>query len=96
MSEEEVGTVNYRDEVLRLVTEGKIRYTAKYVEKSSDEKVGRIYRDYLSGRKLGGNQRPQYKHTHQTAFRTDDDLGTRRRRCGLEKILKITNFLKER
>ena len=37
MSEEEVETVNYREEVLRLVTEGKIKQTAKYVEKASDE-----------------------------------------------------------
>ena len=29
--------VNYREEILRLVTEGKIKHTTKYVEKVSDE-----------------------------------------------------------
>ena len=49
MTEEEGReTVNYRDEVLRLVAEGKIRHTTKYVEKLSDEKVKRIYGDYLA------------------------------------------------
>ena len=48
MSEEEGETVNYREEVLRLVAEGKIRHTVKYVEKSPDEKVERIYRDYFA------------------------------------------------
>ena len=48
MSEEEGETVNYREEVLRLVAEGKIKHTTKYVEKLSDEKVERIYRDYLA------------------------------------------------
>ena len=50
MIEEEEGreSVNYREEVLKLVAEGKIRHTAKYVEKSPDEKVERIYRDYIA------------------------------------------------
>ena len=50
MSEEEEGreTVNYREEVLRLVAEGEIRHTAKYGEKSPDEKVEKIYRDYIA------------------------------------------------
>ena len=41
-------TVNYREEVLRLVAEGKIKQTAKYVEKASDEAVEKIYKNYLT------------------------------------------------
>ena len=41
-------TVNYREEVLRLIAEGKIRHTTKYVEKASDETVGKIYKNYLT------------------------------------------------
>ena len=48
MSEEDVETVNYREEVLRLVAEGKIKQTSKYVEKASDETVGKIYKNYLT------------------------------------------------
>ena len=50
MTEEEEGmeSVTYREEVLRLVAEGKIRHTAEYVEKSPDEKVERIFRDYIA------------------------------------------------
>ena len=33
---EEGETVNYREEVLRLIAEGKIKQTAKYVEKASE------------------------------------------------------------
>ena len=39
MSEEEGETVNYREEVLRLVAEGKIKHTTKHIEKASDETV---------------------------------------------------------
>ena len=46
MSEEEQ-EVNYREEVLRLVAEGKIKHTTKYVEKASDETVEKIYKNYL-------------------------------------------------
>ena len=45
MSEEEV---NYKDEVLRLVAEGKIKHTTKYVEKASDETLEKIYKNYLT------------------------------------------------
>ena len=47
MSEEET-TINYREEVLRLVGEGKIRRTNKFVEKASDETLEKIYKDYLA------------------------------------------------
>ena len=47
MSEEET-TVNHRKEVLRLVGEGKIRHTNKYVEKASDETLEKIYKNYLA------------------------------------------------
>ena len=47
MSEEEE-TVNYREEVLKLVDEGKIRHTSKYVGKASDETLEKIYKNYLS------------------------------------------------
>ena len=45
---EEGETVNYREEVLRLAAEGKIKQTAKYVEKASDETVENIYKNYLA------------------------------------------------
>ena len=48
MSEEEGETVNYGEEVLRLVAESKIRHTTKYVEKASDETVEKIYKNYLT------------------------------------------------
>ena len=41
---EKVEDVNYRDEVLRRVTERKIRHTKKYVEKASDETVKKFTR----------------------------------------------------
>ena len=47
MSEEEGETVNYREEVLRLVAKGKIKHTTKYVEKASDETVEKMYKNYL-------------------------------------------------
>ena len=47
MSEEEEN-VNYRDEALRLVAEGKIRHTTKYVEKAFHETVENIYKNFLT------------------------------------------------
>ena len=41
-------TGNYREEVLRLIAEGKIKHTTKYVEKASDETVEKIYKNYLT------------------------------------------------
>ena len=46
MSEE--ADVNYREEILRLVAEGKIKHTTKYVEKASDEKLEKIYKSYVA------------------------------------------------
>ena len=46
MSEEQ--DVNYRDEVLRLVAEGKIRHTTKYVDKASNETEEKIYKNYMT------------------------------------------------
>ena len=43
---EETQEVNYREEVLRLVAEGKIKQTNKYIEKASDETLEKIYKDY--------------------------------------------------
>ena len=34
--------------MLRLVAEGKIKHTAKHVEKASDEAVEKIYKNYLA------------------------------------------------
>ena len=49
MSEEETTTtVNFREEVLRLVNEGKVKHTAKYVEKVTDETLEKIYKNYLA------------------------------------------------
>ena len=46
--EQETTTINYREEVLRLVNEGKIKHTAKYVEKATDETLEKIYKNYLA------------------------------------------------
>lgn len=35
--EQEQEIINYREEILRSVAEGKIKHTTKYVEKASDE-----------------------------------------------------------
>ena len=45
--EEEV-FVNYREEILRLVAEGKIKRTTKYVEKASDETLEKMYKAYVA------------------------------------------------
>ena len=47
MSEEQE-TINFREDVLRLVNEGKIKHTAKYVEKATDETLEKIYKNYLA------------------------------------------------
>ena len=47
MSEEQE-TINFREEVLRLVNEGKVKHTAKYVEKATDETLEKIYKNYLA------------------------------------------------
>ena len=47
MSEEQE-TINFREEVLRLVNEGKIKHTSKYVEKATDETLEKIYKNYLA------------------------------------------------
>ena len=40
--------MNYREEILRLVTEGKIKHTMKYVQKASDETLEKIYKNYVT------------------------------------------------
>ena len=44
----ETNEVNYREEILRLVAEGKIKHTTKYVEKASDETLEKIYKSYVA------------------------------------------------
>ena len=44
----ETDTVNYREEILRLIAEGKIKHTTKYVEKASDETLEKIYKGYIA------------------------------------------------
>ena len=44
---EDKEVVNYREEILRLVAEGKIKHTTKYVERSSDKTLEKIYKNYL-------------------------------------------------
>ena len=45
--EEYQEVVNYREEILRLVAEGKIKHTTKYVEKASEETLEKIYKNYI-------------------------------------------------
>ena len=40
--------MNYREEILRLVAEGKIKHTTKFIEKASDETLEKIYRGYIA------------------------------------------------
>ena len=44
----EADTVNYREEILRLVAEGKIKHTTKFVEKASDETLEKMYKGYIA------------------------------------------------
>ena len=39
-------TTSYKEELLRLVAEKKIKYTAKYIGKATDETLKKIYDDY--------------------------------------------------
>ena len=43
---EEEGTSSYKEELLRLVAEKKIKHTVKYIEKATDETLKKIYEDY--------------------------------------------------
>ena len=36
-------TLNYREEVIKLINEGKIKHTVKWAEKASDEKLEKTY-----------------------------------------------------
>ena len=49
-NEREEEPVDYREEVLRLIAEGKIKHTTKYVEKTSDETLEsiKIYKAYVT------------------------------------------------
>ena len=44
----ETNEVNYREKILRLVAEGKIKHTTKYVEKASNETLEKIYKSYVA------------------------------------------------
>ena len=96
MAEEEEGreTVNYREEVLRLVAERNIRHTAKYVEKSPDEKVEKIYGDYIAK-----NMEETNDHITNALIKQLSELMTTLKLvedgADLEKDFEITNFLKE-
>ena len=39
--------IDYREEVLKLVEEGKIKRTVKYIEKQSDESLEKMYKAYI-------------------------------------------------
>ena len=90
---EEVVDVNYRDKVLRLVAEGKIRHTTKYVEKASDETVEKIYKNYLTKKLNETNDHitntliKQLSEPMKSLELVEDD-------ADLEKDLE-NNFLKE-
>ena len=44
----EADTVNYLEEILRLVAEGKIKHTTKFIEKDSDETLENNYKGYIA------------------------------------------------
>ena len=48
MENREKPIVNYREEILRLVSERKIKLTTKYVEKTSDETLEKMYKSYVA------------------------------------------------
>lgn len=41
-------TVNYREELLKLINEGRIKHTVKWAEKASDDKLEKTYANYLA------------------------------------------------
>ena len=43
---EDEPVIAYKEELLRLVAEKKIKYTAKYIEKATDETLEKIYDEY--------------------------------------------------
>ena len=46
MSDDYQETANYREEVLKLINEGRIKHTVKWAENASDETLGKIYKNY--------------------------------------------------
>ena len=46
--EEEEEVLNYREEISRLVLEGKMKYTTKFIEKASDKTLEKIYKSYVA------------------------------------------------
>ena len=40
--------MNYREEILRLVAEGKIKHKTKFIEKASDETLEKIYKGHIA------------------------------------------------
>ena len=72
MSEEQE-TINFREEVLRLVNEGKIKRTVKYVEKATDETLEKIYKNYLA-KTIRRNKRTRCRYAYKTNFGTYDTI----------------------
>ena len=93
MSEEETETVNYREEVLKLVAEGKIKQTNKYIEKASDKTLEKIYKSYLAKQLDKTNE-----HITDTLVKQFSELMTSLELVNdgesLKKSLKTTNFSK--
>ena len=48
MSDDYQETANYREEVLKLINEGRIKHTVKWAENASDETLEKIYKNYLT------------------------------------------------
>ena len=48
MENQEEEVVNYREEILRLISEGKRKHTTKFVEKASNETLEKIYKSYVA------------------------------------------------
>ena len=84
MEDNEEETVNYREEILRLIAEGKIKHTTKYVEKAFDETLEKIYKSYVA-KQLDETNELDREHSHRTNVRTFSVFGNDRRKREIKR-----------
>ena len=64
-------TVNYREEVIKLINDSRIKHTVKWAEKASDEKLEKTHSKYLASQLDKTNELLTDRYTYNTIFRTD-------------------------
>ena len=89
--------INYREEILRLVSEGKIKHTTKYVEKASDETLEKIYKSYVAKQLDETNEQiTNTLITQLSELLTSLEIVQEPEELKDDKMTcKVTNFLKE-